>query len=131
MHEFKVWAPTTTKVSVKVAERVCAMEGPNRNGWWKASVEEAGPGSDYGFLVDDDPKVYPDPRSPWQPNGVHAMSRVYDHKSFEWHDSRWQAPPLASAVIYELHVGTFTPGGTFDGAIERLDYLHELGITHI
>jgi maltooligosyltrehalose trehalohydrolase len=131
MHEFTVWAPKAKKVSVKVAERSYSMVGPNERGWCKAAVEDAGPGSDYGFLLDDDPAVYPDPRSPWQPNGVHAMSRVYDHKAFAWHDGRWQAPPLASAVMYEMHVGTFTPGGTFDSAIERLDYLFELGITHI
>ena len=131
MHEFQVWAPTATKVAVKLADRVCAMEGPNQKGWWKAAVEDAGPGSDYGFLIDDDPKVYPDPRSLWQPNGVHSLSRVCNHKSFEWHDSRWQAPPLASAIIYELHIGTFTPAGTFDSAIEKLDYLCALGITHI
>jgi maltooligosyltrehalose trehalohydrolase len=59
------------------------------------------------------------------------MSRVYDQKAFDWHDGRWQAPPLASGILYEMHVGTFTPNGTFDSAIERLDYLFDLGVTHI
>jgi maltooligosyltrehalose trehalohydrolase len=59
------------------------------------------------------------------------MSRLYDHKGFAWHDWHWQAPPLASGILYELHIGTFTPGGTFDSAIERLDYLVELGVTHV
>jgi maltooligosyltrehalose trehalohydrolase len=94
-------------------------------------VEDAGPGMDYGFQLDDDPATYPDPRSGRQPNGVHGLSQLYDQKTFEWHDGRWQAPPLASAVLYEMHVGTFTPGGTFDSAIERLGYLFELGVTHI
>ena len=67
----------------------------------------------------------------WQPHGVHGPSRVYDQAAFAWSDGGWQAPPLASAVIYEMHVGTFTPEGTFDAAIERLDYLVELGITHL
>ena len=131
MHEFRVWAPGAKKVSVKVGDGLHAMEGPDERGWWKASVADAGAGSDYGFQLDDNPAVYPDPRSQWQPQGVHAVSRVYDHKTFAWHDKHWTAPPLAGAIHYEMHVGTFTPGGTFDSAIERLDYLFELGITHI
>jgi maltooligosyltrehalose trehalohydrolase len=107
------------------------MEGPDGHGWWKTVVEDAGPGSDYGFVLDDDPAVYPDPRSLWQPNGVHGLSRVYDQSAFQWHDARWQAPPLACSIQYEMHVGTFTPGGTLASAIERLDYLVELGITHV
>jgi maltooligosyltrehalose trehalohydrolase len=131
MDVFTVWAPQVKKVSVKVGEEQYAMTGPDDRGWWKVSVEAAGPASDYGFLLDDDPMPYPDPRSIWQPHGVHGLSRVYDHAAFEWHDGRWQAPPLASAILYEMHIGTFTTQGTFDSAIERLDYLFQLGITHI
>ena len=86
---------------------------------------------DYAFLLDDDPTPYPDPRSLWQPKGVHGPSRLYDQGAFEWTDERWQGPPLAGAVIYELHIGTFSEEGTFDGAIEHLDYLAELGVTHV
>ena len=131
MHEFAVWAPDAERVAVRVGDRACAMDGPDERGWWKATVEDAGPGSDYGFLLDDDATVYPDPRSAWQPHGVHGLSRVYDHAAFAWHDEGWHAPPLASAVLYEMHVGTFTPGGTLDSAIERLDYLVDLGVTHV
>lgn len=131
MHHFEVWAPRATKVSVQVDGVLYPMQGPDQRGCWRTSVEQAGPGSDYGFVLDDDPKPYPDPGSQWQPNGVHGLSRIYDQQAFQWHDGRWQAPPLASAVIYEMHVGTFTPGGTFDTAIERLDFLHNLGITHV
>ncbi|HEV2618962.1 MAG TPA: alpha-amylase family glycosyl hydrolase, partial [Acidobacteriaceae bacterium] len=131
MQEFTVWAPRAQRVWVKAADQLHAMEGPDKRGWWKKVVEDAGPGTDYGFKLDDDKTIYPDPRSQWQPNGVHGMSRLYDQKTFDWHDGRWQAPPLASAILYELHIGTFTPGGTFDSAIERLDYLSDLGITHI
>jgi maltooligosyltrehalose trehalohydrolase len=131
MYEFTIWAPRAKKIAVKVGNNLHAMEGPNPRGWWKAAVEGAGPGSDYGFQIDDDPSIYPDPRSAWQPNGVHGMSRVYDQKAFEWHDGRRQAPPLASGILYEMHVGTFTAAGTFDSAVERLDYLHKLGITHV
>jgi len=131
MQQFEVWAPNAKKISVQVDGTPYAMQGPDQHGYWLASVEQAGPGSDYGFLLDDDPKPYPDPRSQWQPNGVHGLSRVYDQQAFEWHDSRWQAPPLSSAIVYEMHVGTFTPEGTFDGAIGKLDHLHTLGVTHI
>ena len=110
MHEFGVWAPGAKTVAVKVGDRACAMEGPDERGWWKVVVEDAGPGSDYGFLLDDDAMVYPDPRSAWQPHGVHGLSRVYDQPAFVWNDEGWHAPPFASAILYEMHVGTFTPG---------------------
>ncbi len=131
MHEFTVWAPHALKVAVKIGEATYPMRGPSDRGWWSAAVEEAGAGTDYGFVLDEDAIAWPDPRSQWQPNGVHGASRVYDQSAFAWSDGGWQAPPLARAVIYELHVGTFTPRGTFDSAIERLDYLAELGITHV
>jgi maltooligosyltrehalose trehalohydrolase len=86
---------------------------------------------DYGFRLDDDARLLPDPRSPWQPQGVHGPSRLVDHSDFEWRDRGWQPPPLASALVYELHVGTFTPLGTFEAAIERLDHLRDLGVTHV
>lgn len=107
------------------------MQGPDEHNWWRATVSDAGPGMDYGFLIDEDEKPYPDPRSQWQPNGVHGLSRVYDHSEFAWRDAGFKAPPLSSAIVYELHIGTFTPQGTLDAAIEKLDYVKELGITHI
>jgi maltooligosyltrehalose trehalohydrolase len=87
-------------------------------------------GSDYGFVLDGE-GPFPDPRSAYQPKGVHGLSRVVNHDAFPWNDWGFQQVPLASAVIYELHVGTFTPTGTFDSAIERLPHLLELGITHV
>jgi maltooligosyltrehalose trehalohydrolase len=131
MHEFTVWAPIPRKVGVKIGETMYPMRGPDERGWWGVAVEQAGPRTDYGFVVDDDAQAWPDPRSEWQPYGVHGASRVYDQAAFVWSDGGWQAPALSSGVIYELHVGTFTPKGTFDSAIERLDYLVELGITHV
>jgi maltooligosyltrehalose trehalohydrolase len=131
MHEFTLWAPDAQQVSVNVKGALHPMSGPDSRGWWRVSVEDAGPGTDYAFSLGDDEGIYPDPRSQWQPNGVHGMSRLYDQRAFEWHDSRWQAPPFGSAIHYELHIGTFTPKGTFDSAIERLDYLVHLGVTHI
>jgi len=131
MHEFQVWAPKAQKVSVKVADAVYSMSGPDARGYWSTSVEGADYGADYGFLLDDDGMPYPDPRSPWQPHGVNGASRLYNQSAFAWHDARWQGPPLTGAVIYEMHIGTFTVEGTFDSTIERLDYLVELGITHV
>ena len=117
MHEFKVWAPNVSRVAVKTNDDVYTMHGPDATGWWSAKVESAGPGTDYAFLLDDDPTPYPDPRSARQPNGVHGPSRVVDHKAFHWNDTSWQGPPISGAVIYELHVGTFTREGTFDAVI--------------
>lgn len=131
MHRFFVWAPKRKKVAVKLGEKALAMQGPDDRGYWSLEVDEAGPGTDYAFLLDDDQTPYPDPRSLWQPKGVHAASRVYDQHAFHWDDATWQGPPLAGAVIYELHIGTFTPEGTFDAAIGKLGYLYDLGITHI
>jgi maltooligosyltrehalose trehalohydrolase len=98
---------------------------------WSCDADAAQPGDDYGFLIDDDPHVYPDPRSLWQPNGVHARSRIYDQNAFAWQCTHFQPPPLSSALIYELHIGTFTNEGTFDAAIGKLQHLFELGVTHV
>ena len=131
MHHFSVWAPRRNKASVRVDRRDYPMEGPTDRGFWKADVEEASHGSNYAFLLDDDSTPYPDPRSFWQPKDVHSASRVLDHKKFPWTDEQFRPTPLPSAVIYEMHLGTFTEGGTLDSALERLDYLCGLGITHV
>jgi maltooligosyltrehalose trehalohydrolase len=131
MHEFTVWAPRAKKVSVKAGSIAHRMSGPDAKGWWHKEVDEVQAGTDYAFVLDDDPTPYPDPRSPWQPEGVHGPSRLYDHALFSWNDAGFQAAPLSSAIIYELHIGTFTAEGTFDAALTRLDYLVELGITHV
>jgi maltooligosyltrehalose trehalohydrolase len=131
MHKFGVWAPKAKKMSLRWHEKTLPMKGPNKRGWWTLEVEEAGCGDDYGFLIDDDPTVYPDPRSLRQPNGVHGLSRLYNHADFKWHDELWRGSPKTGAVIYEMHIGTFSKEGTFDGAIQHLDYLEDLGVTHV
>jgi len=131
MQVFRVWAPLAKKLAVQAGDVRAAMQGPDERGWWKADVQSAGPGIDYGFLIDDDERAYPDPRSLWQPKGVHGLSRVFDQSSFAWSDAGFKAPPLADSILYELHVGTFTPEGTLDSAIEKLDELKDLGITHV
>ncbi|HEU4634761.1 MAG TPA: malto-oligosyltrehalose trehalohydrolase [Edaphobacter sp.] len=131
MHEFRVWAPRAHKVAVRVGNGLHAMEASGDRGWWSAAVEDAFPGTDYAYLLDDDSMPYPDPRAMWMPNGVHGASRLYETGKFAWTDGEWNAPPLASAIVYEMHIGTFTPDGTFDSAIERLQHLAALGITHV
>jgi maltooligosyltrehalose trehalohydrolase len=131
MLRFAVWSPFAKRLSLSVAGSVRAMEGPDDRGWWRLEVSDPEHAIDYGFLVDEDARIYPDPRSAWQPKGVHGVSRTYEHAKFAWSDARFQAPPLASGIVYELHIGTFTQQGTFDAAIEKLDYLVQLGITHV
>jgi maltooligosyltrehalose trehalohydrolase len=130
MHRFEVWAPRAKRVTVVVDGERYLMKGEPRD-WWAVDVERAGPGSRYGFLLNDEESPVPDPRSPWQPDGVHGLSTLIDHASFRWTDREWRPRTLGSSVIYEMHVGTFTPEGTLDAAIGRLDYLRELGITHV
>jgi maltooligosyltrehalose trehalohydrolase len=126
---FRVWAPDTRQVEVSLDGRRVAMTA-GEGGWWTVEVDGVGPGHDYAFAVDGGEPL-PDPRSPWQPRGVHEPSRLVDHAAFRWTDAGWQAPPLAAGLVYELHVGTFTAAGTFDGTIERLDHLVRLGVTHV
>jgi maltooligosyltrehalose trehalohydrolase len=131
MHRFEIWAPYAKKMAVQVTGVAIPMQGSDDDGWWRREVDNAERGTDYGFLIDDDPKAYPDPRSQWQPKGVHSLSRIYDHSNFAWTDAKFQPVPLASSIIFELHIGTFTPTGTLDSAIEILDHLVGLGITHV
>jgi maltooligosyltrehalose trehalohydrolase len=125
--KLRVWAPKATTVEVNLGGRRRPM-GREDGGWWQAEVAEAG--TDYAFVLDGSAPL-PDPRSPWQPAGIHGASRTVDHAAFAWTDQAWRPPPLSSAIIYELHIGTFTPEGTFAAAIERLDHLVALGITHV
>ncbi|NEW71758.1 MULTISPECIES: malto-oligosyltrehalose trehalohydrolase [Streptomyces] len=126
---FEVWAPHAERVGLHVDGRDRPMEpDPGRAGWWRAEAE-AGPGTRYGFALDDGPPL-PDPRSRRQPDGPEGLSAVVDHSRFRW-EREWFGRPLPGAVLYELHIGTFTHEGTFDAAAEQLPHLAELGITHV
>src|SRR5687768_6679352 len=120
----RVWAPLPDRVERVVdGERTPMSSEPG--GWWSALALPAG--TDYAYSLDGgDPR--PDPRSAWQPRGVHGPSRVVDHDAFAWTDDLWRGVRLEGSVLYELHVGTFTEAGTFDAAVERLDHLVELGV---
>ncbi|OBF11802.1 malto-oligosyltrehalose trehalohydrolase [Mycobacterium sp. ACS4331] len=127
--EFAVWGPRPDRVQLDVDGTRYPMTR-SADGWWRASAP-ATVSSRYGFVLDDDPTVLPDPRSPRQPDGVHAPSALWDAAAATWGDAAWAGRSVEGAVIYELHIGTFTPGSTFDSAIERLDHLVELGVDFV
>jgi maltooligosyltrehalose trehalohydrolase len=126
--QYRVWAPKAERLSLHVEGVNVRMRRIDR-GWWTAD-RPMRHGDLYGYIVDDD-GPFPDPRSAFQPSGVHGLSMCVDHALFTWSDHRWEPPPLAAAVIYELHVGTFSESATFEGAISRLPHLVELGVTHV
>jgi maltooligosyltrehalose trehalohydrolase len=103
---------------------------PAGGGWWEASIDSAGPGTRYRYSLDGGPPR-PDPRSPYQPSGIDGPSEVVDHTAFHWTDQGWRGTPLSGAVLYELHVGTFTHSADFDGVISHLDHLVSLGVTAV
>ena len=122
-----VWAPDahTVELHLPGEERLVDMV-PAPGGWWTAPFDLE-PGTDYAYRVDGSPNR-PDPRSALQPDGVHGHSRTVDPATWQWTDQDWEGKDLRGSVIYELHVGTFTPEGTLDAAISRLDHLAELGV---
>jgi maltooligosyltrehalose trehalohydrolase len=126
---FRVWAPDAKRIEVvleKGAERLTLQR--SADGYFSAQSSSIQAGALYKYLVDDE-GPWPDPCSRFQPQGVHGPSMVIETDRFEWTDSRWQGAKLVGQVIYEMHIGTFTPEGTFDAAIGKLNYLRDLGIT--
>jgi len=100
------------------------------SGWWSATVPGAQPDARYAFRLDGG-DLLADPRSPRQPDGPAGLSQRYDQAAFDWTDAGWRGVPLAGAVLYEMHIGTFTAEGTFDAATKRLDHLDALGVDTI
>jgi maltooligosyltrehalose trehalohydrolase len=129
MAEIHVWAPGARILKLDTGGGHLSMYKA-KSGWWTLDAPFIEHGVDYALRIDGE-GPFPDPRSPWQPNGVHGPSRWVDHARFAWSDEGWGQPPLGSAVIYEAHVGTFTAKGTFDSIVDRLDYLVGLGVTHL
>ena len=127
MTRIQVWAPLARSVTLVAGAATYGMEVVP-GGWWRADVDALGHGDDYSFLLDGEDTLLPDPRSAWQPHGVHGASRLYDHSRFSWTDAGWRGVQLPGSVVYELHIGTFTTEGTLDAAVERLDHLVSLGV---
>lgn len=129
---FLVWAPFASKVEVEMCaprRRRIALAAGER-GYHGAVAEDVPPGARYFFSLDGRVQR-PDPASRFQPEGVHGPSEVTDPGGFAWEDGAWTGIPLEQQIHYELHVGTFTPEGSFDAVIPHLDGLRELGITAI
>jgi maltooligosyltrehalose trehalohydrolase len=126
--KLETWAPRAREVSVVLEGRRIPMEQMDR-GRWSVLVDLAA-GAEYRFSIDGGEPLA-DPRSASQPAGVFGPSAIVDHAAFRWTDAAWRPPPLDTGIIYELHVGTFTPEGTFDAAMARLDHLVALGVTHV
>ncbi|MFD0278775.1 malto-oligosyltrehalose trehalohydrolase [Kitasatospora sp. NPDC127111] len=125
---YEVWAPAAAeRVEVEVhGDRHPLARDTARAGWWHGEA----PAGDYAFRLDGGPPL-PDPRSARQPHGPDGPSRPVDHAAFRWSQSGWRGRPLPGAVLYELHIGTFTPAGTFRAATEHLDHLVELGVDFV
>jgi maltooligosyltrehalose trehalohydrolase len=138
---FRVWAPTHHKVEV-VLDRAASgspaasatSDHPMRaedNGYWSCLIDGIGAGTRYHYRIDGDDLALPDPASRFLPEGPHGPSEVVDPRSFSWTDSAWTGLPLHGQVIYELHIGTFSPEGNWQGAMANLTALKQLGVTVI
>ena len=128
---FRLWAPKALRVDVYLeVEKQCLPLAKLEDGWFELIVPQASAGTRYKFQINDHDRV-PDPASRFQPEDVHGPSEVIDPHAFDWNDDAWRGRPWEEAAIYELHVGTFTPEGSFRAAEQKLDYLRELGITAI
>jgi maltooligosyltrehalose trehalohydrolase len=130
---FRLWAPAATEVELVLATRDGTREvalQSGGDGWYERVVDGVGAGTRYAYRIDGRTTV-PDPASRDNPDGVHGRSVVVDPAGYAWRDDRWRTRPWEEAVVYEMHVGAFTPAGTFAGAIDRLDELVALGVTAV
>jgi maltooligosyltrehalose trehalohydrolase len=127
---FSLWAPLAKTVKLHLGETAFPMQR-TAQGIWQINVSPPQGEIRYRYSVDGGPP-WPDPRSPWQPEGVHGDSHRLDDSLFRHSNAgRFRPKPLCDAIIYELHVGTFTPEGTYASAQAKLPHLVELGITHV
>ena len=128
---FRLWAPAAREVELVLHDSARALKVPALgDGWFELTTGEARAGTRYGYRIDGRMEV-PDPASRSNPDDVHGPSEVIDPAAFEWDDQAWRGRPWHEAVIYELHVGTFSPEGTFAGVEKKLRHLAELGVTAI
>src|SRR5512146_1519197 len=133
--EFRVWAPKQNHVALRLVDRIPVFERsdilmrPEAGGYFSAALPVQA-GQRYFYVLDNGMGV-PDPVSRLLPEGVHGPTEIVDPEAYRWNDAGWRGLDFHEYVIYELHVGTFTPEGTFEGVIGQLDYLRELGVTAI
>jgi maltooligosyltrehalose trehalohydrolase len=128
---FRLWAPAAQKVEVVLQNGAGAIEMSARaDGFFEVLTNRAKAGSLYKYRIDGKTEV-PDPASRYNPEDIHGASEVIDPNAFKWDDGDWRGRRWHEAIVYELHVGTFTPEGTFAGAAKKLDHLKELGVTAI
>jgi maltooligosyltrehalose trehalohydrolase len=128
--DFRLWAPAARQVGLVLGDDQPVQMQPAADGWHEALAVHAPAGTRYRFDVGNGLLV-PDPASRHNPDDVHGASAVVDPRAFRWTDAAWRGRPWHEAVVYELHVGTFTPEGTFEAAATRLAELAALGITAI
>jgi maltooligosyltrehalose trehalohydrolase len=124
---FRLWAPRQDRVRLQLGETILPMQ--QQHGWHSLEVQ-ADSGSRYRFLLEDGQPV-PDPASRFQPEDVHGPSELIDPAAYRWRNDAWKGRPWHEIVLYEMHIGTFTPEGTFATAADKLDELARLGITAI
>ena len=127
---FKLWAPAQNKVSVLSENGARIPMTKTTDGWFEVTTDAVSPGDGYHFVLADGARV-PDPASRAQMSDVHGMSQLVDPLSYEWQTPDWKGRPWEEAVIYELHAGTFSPEGSFDGVTRDLDRLVDMGVTAI
>ena len=124
---FRLWATGQQRVTLRLNGNDLEMT-PSGDGWFEREVSGVAPGTEYNFVLADG-MVVPDPASRAQKADVNGPSLVIDPEQYRWQNTQWRGRPWEEAVVYEMHIGTFTPQGTFRAAIEKLPYLAELGIT--
>jgi maltooligosyltrehalose trehalohydrolase len=130
---FRLWASSATDVKLVLHDgRAAGIHHMPRDaeGVFDMIIDDAAAGDRYGYRVDNG-DVRPDPASRFQPDGVHGPSQVIDPVAFTWTDDRWRGRPPGDRILYELHIGTFTPEGTFDAAAAKLEPLRDTGVTFI
>ncbi len=127
--QFRVWAPKCSRVELILENAPAKTLAPEGRGYFSGLVAEAKPDSQYRFRLDGGGELYPDPASRFQPHGPHGPSQVVDASAFHWTDEAWSGVPTDRRVIYEMHIGTFTPKGTWAAAQRELPALADLGIT--
>jgi maltooligosyltrehalose trehalohydrolase len=127
---FLVWAPKCRHIDLVIQGRTYSLN-EEENNYFSLDLDDIQPGTTYGYRLDQSERLYPDPASRFQPEGPHGPSQIIDRNAFKWTDQEFKGIDKKKAILYEMHIGTFTPEGTWKSAIEKLPFLVEIGITVI